>query len=219
MSNGVIAACDGACLNNPGPAGWGWVIADSQERVVRWACGPLGDATNNIAELVALKELLSELDPGTELEVRMDSRYAMDAVTKWLPKWKANGWQTASKKPVANRDIIVAIDALLARRTVKFVHVPAHQVDGDVLNALADRAASAAATSQRPASGTSADGIPEAADEIPSRRRTASRKTPASAGIAAKFPGVCRCGMKYRPGDKIIKGDDGKWGHPECAAT
>jgi ribonuclease HI len=219
MPNHVIAACDGACLNNPGPAGWGWVIADSKERVVRWACGPLGDATNNIAELSALKELLSVVDPGAELEVRMDSKYAMDAVTTWLPKWKANGWQTAGKKPVANRDLIVAIDALLAGRTVRLVHVPAHRVDGDILNAFADRAASAAATSQLSASGTSADEIPEDADEVQPRRWAVPRKSSVSAGIAAKFPGVCRCGEKFKTGDKIVKGSDGTWGHPGCGAT
>src|SRR5687768_2431436 len=104
MSYRVVAACDGACKNNPGPAGWGWVIADSDERVVRWACGPLGDATNNIAELTALRELLRAVEPDADLEVRMDSKYAINAVTTWLPGWKAKGWKTASKKPVANRD-------------------------------------------------------------------------------------------------------------------
>jgi ribonuclease HI len=80
MPNRVIAACDGACMNNPGPAGWGWVIADSGENVVRWACGPLGDATNNIAELTALRQLLSAADPDAGLQVRMDSRYAYEQV-------------------------------------------------------------------------------------------------------------------------------------------
>jgi ribonuclease HI len=26
----------------------------------------------------------------------------MDGLTKWLPRWKANGWKTADKKPVKN---------------------------------------------------------------------------------------------------------------------
>jgi len=217
MRNRVIAACDGACLNNPGPAGWGWVIADSDENVVRWACGPLGDATNNIAELTALRQLLSAVDPDAGLQVRMDSKYAIDAVTTYLPGWKANGWKTAKNKPVANRDIIVAIDTLLTGRTVEFVHVPAHQEHGDRLNALADRAASAAAISQQPAEGTSAEEIPEGADEVQPGRRPAPGKTSGPAVTTAQFAGRCRCGRGFKAGDKIAKGADGKWGHPACA--
>ncbi|MEU5988142.1 ribonuclease H [Spirillospora sp. NPDC047418] len=217
MTTRVIAACDGACKNNPGPAGWGWVIADADERVVQWACGPLGDATNNIAELAALQHLLLATDPAADLEIRMDSRYAIDAVTKWLPGWKARGWMTASKKPVANRELIEAIDGLLAGRTVEFVHVAAHQEDGDRLNALADRAANAAATSQQAAGGSTADDVPQQTDDVQPRRRSASRRTSGPSGIKAKFPGTCHCGQAFKPGDQITKGEDGKWGHPTCA--
>ncbi|QXJ25805.1 ribonuclease HI [Actinomadura graeca] len=217
MPNRLIAACDGACKNNPGPAGWGWVIADADERVVRWACGPLGDATNNVAELAALQQLLLTTDKDADLEIRMDSKYAIDAVTKWLPGWKARGWKTASKKPVANRYLIEAIDDLLTGRTVVFVHVRAHQEDGDFLNALADRAANAAATSQQAASGTSADEVPPEADDVQPRRLSAPYRVSRSAAITAKFPGICRCGEAFKPGDEIVKGVGGRWGHPACA--
>ncbi|MFC4055313.1 ribonuclease H [Actinomadura syzygii] len=217
MPNRLIAACDGACKDNPGPAGWGWVLADADERVTQWACGPPGDATNNIAELAALRQLLSATDPGADLEIRMDSMYAINAVTKWLPGWKAKGWTTASKKPVANRDLIEAVEGLLAGRTVAFVHVAAHREDGDILNALADRAANAAATSQQAVSGTSADEIPQQADSVQPRRRSTPRQAAGSSGIKAKFPGTCHCGKRIKPGDEIAQGENGKWGHPACA--
>jgi ribonuclease HI len=154
MNDRVLAACDGACKRNPGPAAWAWVIAeDEQGDPGRWAAGPLGTATNNIAELTALEELLTTVDPAAPLEVRMDSQYAMNAVTTWLPGWRKRGWKTASGSPVANRDLVVRIDALLTGRDVKFVYVPAHQVGGDPLNAFADEAASDCAVSQQAASG------------------------------------------------------------------
>lgn len=229
MTGRIPAACDGASKGNPGPAAWAWVIAGGPDGGAgRWEAGPLGATTNNVAELTALERLLSAVDAGVPLEVRMDSQYAMKAVTEWLPGWRKRGWKTSSGTPVANRDLIVAIDALLAGRDVRFLYVPAHQVGGDPLNALADQAASAAAISQRADGGALSDeqarvmsaspapgggpgaGAPAAA------RRAQPKKGPGS--LAAKFPGTCGCGRRYEAGTMIAKGPRG-WGHPECAAS
>lgn len=239
MNDRVLAACDGACKRNPGPAAWAWVIAeDANGGPGRWAAGPLGDATNNIAELTALEQLLTEVDPGTPLEVRMDSQYAMKAVTTWLPGWRKRGWKTASGTPVANRDLVVRIDALLSGRDVKFVYVPAHQTDGDPLNAFADEAASASAISQQPAGGkltreqSSRLAVPAVTEVLSKGEAAASSGAATSASakssgtqpgsgagpksIAAKYPGTCSCGRRYAAGERIAKGSSG-WGHLECA--
>ncbi|WP_326696150.1 ribonuclease HI [Streptomyces sp. NBC_01754] len=228
MEDRIIAACDGASKGNPGPAAWAWVVADAQGRPQRWEAGPLGTATNNIAELTALRELLRSTDPSVPVEVRMDSQYAMNAVTKWLPGWKRNGWKTSGGKPVANQELVVEIDGLLGGRGVSFRYVPAHQVDGDPLNALADQAASEAAVTQR-AAGTaygSAEPVPAPARATKGRaaksRATdapgtagAGRGSRAGATIRAKFAGRCHCGTPYAAKDMIAKNPHG-WGHPEC---
>ncbi|MGW0735216.1 ribonuclease H family protein [Streptomyces sp. NPDC002851] len=226
MSERMIAACDGAAKINPGPAGWAWVLADAAGTPQRWEAGPLGRNTNNVAELTALAELLEATDPAVPLEIRMDSQYAMNAVTKWIAGWKRNGWQTASKKPVANKDLVVRIDGLLEGRDVTFQHVLAHQVNGDPLNAIADAAASTAATDQEPA-GTShgATDVPRPSPETEDKpRATRSRKAPARRAprdgsgpvIKAKFPGRCgHCQSRYEAGEKIAKLAAG-WGHPTC---
>lgn len=183
----------------------------------------LGRATNNVGELTALQRLLESLAPGTAVEVRMDSQYAMKAVTQWLPAWKRNGWKTAAGKPVANRELVEQIDALLAERDVEFRYVPAHREDGDLLNAIADQAASDAATSQQ-AAGT-ALGSP--ALPVPAPARASAPRTKPAAGakkparsrggsIKAKFPGSCPCGKSYAAGDQISKLGT-RWGHPGCA--
>lgn len=222
MNERMIAACDGASKGNPGPAAWAWVVADAQGGPERWEAGPLGTATNNIAELTALQELLESTDPGAEIEVRMDSQYAMNAVTKWLPGWKRNGWKTSAGKPVANRDLVARIDALLSGRTVNFVYVPAHQVDGDPLNALADQAASEAAVAQRAAGSAHGSPLPTPAPARASGGRsggTAAKKTDGAARtggtIRARFAGRCHCGKPYAAKDMIAKNPNG-WGHPEC---
>jgi ribonuclease HI len=229
MTDRVLAACDGACKRNPGPAAWAWVIArEADGSPGRWAAGPLGSATNNIAELTALEQLLDTVEPGVPLEVRMDSQYAMNAVTVWLPGWRKKGWKTASGSPVANRDLVVRIDALLAGRDVRFVYVPAHQTGGDPLNAFADEAASACAVSQRAADGVlTADQVRTlavpAVTAVPkigggSGRTPAAKPGQGSAprSISAKFAGTCGCGRRYAAGEKIAKGPKG-WGHLECA--
>ncbi|MGY6022869.1 ribonuclease H family protein [Streptomyces spinosirectus] len=227
MRERVVAACDGASKGNPGPAGWAWVVADETETPARWEAGPLGKATNNVAELTALERLLTATDPGVPLEVRMDSQYAMKAVTTWLPGWKRNGWKTSAGKPVANQELVVRIDALLDGRSVDFRYVPAHQVDGDRLNDFADRAASQAAKAQEPAGSALGSPEPPASEDTPKsgavksggarRRPAASRQGTGSPPrtIKAKFPGRCLCGRSYGAGEPIAKNAQG-WGHPEC---
>lgn len=233
MDECIIAACDGASKGNPGPAAWAWVVADAQGRPERWEAGPLGTATNNVAELTALLELLESTDPAVPVEVRMDSQYAMNAVTKWLPGWKRNGWKTSGGKPVANRELVTRIDDRLSGRNVTFRYVPAHQVNGDPLNALVDQAASEAAVTQR-AAGT-AHGSTELPTPAPARSTKAGRSegTDGTAGkaagasrsgrstsstIRARFAGRCHCGKPYAAKDMIAKNPNG-WGHPECRAA
>ncbi|CAL9356338.1 ribonuclease H family protein [Streptomyces sp. enrichment culture] len=227
MGERVVAACDGASKGNPGPAGWAWVVADESETPDRWEAGPLGKATNNVAELTALERLLAATDPAVPLEIRMDSQYAMKAVTAWLPNWKRNGWKTAAGKPVANQDLVVRIDELLTGREVEFRYVPAHQVDGDPLNDFADRAASQAASVQEAAGSALGSPEPPAAPDAPvraPRRKPGARTgtgssrtgTGSSRTLKAKFPGRCGvCGRSYAAGEPIAKNASG-WGHPQC---
>ncbi|MFH9725293.1 ribonuclease H [Streptomyces sp. NPDC017254] len=237
MVEKIIAACDGASKGNPGPAAWAWVIGSGDGAIDRWEAGPLGRATNNVAELTALERLLEVLDPAAPVEVRMDSQYAMKAVTTWLPGWRRKGWKTSSGSPVANKDLVVRIDALLTGRDVDFVYVPAHQVDGDPLNDAADRAASHSARTQEPIG--SAAGAPLPPPEAPTRASaprarssapsgssggssagssggpSTSRTRSSGATLKARFSGRCRCGKAYDKGETIAKNSDG-WGHPTC---
>jgi ribonuclease HI len=224
VADRITAACDGASKGNPGPAGWAWVIADGSGEPDRWEAGPLGTATNNVAELTALERLLTTVEPSVPMEIRMDSQYAMKAVTTWLPGWKRNGWKNSAGKPVANQELVVRIDTLLTGRTVEFRYVAAHQVGGDRLNDFADRAASQAAIVQQPASSDLGSPPPPPAPDS-SRKPAKSSGAKASGGksaasgpprtLKAKYPGRCRCGRPYEAGEPITKNADG-WGHPDC---
>ena len=136
----ITAAADGSSLSNPGPAGWAWYIdADT------WAAGgwPLG--TNNMGELMAVLDLLRQTAVADHepLRVLCDSQYVINALTKWLPGWKARGWRKADGKPVLNRELLEAIDQALKGRRVRFEWVKGHA--GHPLNEAADARARAAA--------------------------------------------------------------------------
>lgn len=138
----LIVASDGSALGNPGPGGWGWYIDDD-----RWASGGVEHTTNNIMELHAVLDLLQSIDRDVALNVRTDSQYVIQALTEWIKGWRRRGWKTAAGKPVANQELIQAIDAELSGRDVTFTWVKGHS--GDPMNERADDLARSAATDAR----------------------------------------------------------------------
>lgn len=44
----------------------------------------------------------------------------------WMPKWKRNGWVTATGGEVKNRDLLEKIDDLRSDVKAEFVHVDGH---------------------------------------------------------------------------------------------
>jgi ribonuclease HI len=98
-------------------------------------------------ELRAVYEALRAAPRGVPLLLQTDSTYVIQVFTQWLDGWKASGWMTAAKKPVANKQAIEMIVAELQQRDVEWRHVPGHS--GHDANELADGFARAAATAIR----------------------------------------------------------------------
>ena len=94
---------DGACLGNPGPGGWGVVL--SWDGQMKELSGGQVDTTNNQMELTAVIKGLEALKRPVSLHIVTDSKYVMQGITQWMAGWKRNGWRTAAKKPVANREL------------------------------------------------------------------------------------------------------------------
>ena len=100
--------------------------------------------TNQRAELTAILRALDITPRHREVTIYTDSRYSIDCVTSWYKNWKRNGWLTATKKPVENRDLIQEIRAKMEEREglgkgSYFVWVKGH--NGDRGNVEADRLA------------------------------------------------------------------------------
>ena len=141
----VVLVTDGACLGNPGPGGWAALLRYNGAEKMLSAGEP--DTTNNRMEIMAVMEGLKTLSEKVQLRIVTDSKYVMNAfVEGWVDNWQANGWRTASKKPVKNRDLWEELIDLLERHDYEFEWVKGHAGHPD--NERVDQAARAAAEQQ-----------------------------------------------------------------------
>jgi ribonuclease HI len=139
---------DGACAGNPGPGGWAAILVhDDRERELS---GYEPATTNNRMEMQAALEGLNALSEPCQVDLWTDSQYLKNGMTDWLPRWKRNGWRTADKKPVKNVDLWQALEAAVARHTVRWHWVRGH--DGHPENERCDVLANAAIRRRGPAS-------------------------------------------------------------------
>ena len=134
---------DGSCLGNPGAGGWAAVIVDEHNHREE-IFGGEANTTNNRMELTAAIRALEKISAGDGVELFTDSSYLKNALTNgWLTKWKRNGWKTASKSPVLNKDLWLALDELISSRRVNFHWVKGHA--GHFFNERCDELARGAA--------------------------------------------------------------------------
>jgi len=140
LSDPVEIFTDGACRGNPGPGGWAALLRHGgRERVVS---GAEPDTTNNRMELRAAIEGLATLRRRSKVAVTTDSQYVRQGVTQWIAGWKRNGWRTAARQPVKNRDLWERLDELAAQHDVDWHWVKGHS--GHPENERADQEANKA---------------------------------------------------------------------------
>jgi ribonuclease HI len=96
---------DGASKGNPGPGGWGGIVA-TEEKVEELGGGEKR-TTNNRMELMAVIEALKHVRTikPESVTIYSDSAYVINGATKWVHGWKRNGWKTKEKKDVLNKDL------------------------------------------------------------------------------------------------------------------
>jgi ribonuclease HI len=115
---------DGACSGNPGPGGWGAVLAwDGHRKELK---GGAAATTNNRMELTAAIEALEALKRPSEIDFYTDSQYLRGGVTGWIRSWKKNGWKTSDRKPVKNVDLWQKLDALREKHDIVWHWVRGH---------------------------------------------------------------------------------------------
>lgn len=118
---------DGACSRNGqvgAKAGIGiWFNANHPLNL----SGPVkGNATNNNAEIeaavIAIKQAISV--GIKKLRIKTDSKLVINAMTKWIYKWKVNNWTLSRGKKVKNKAAWILLDeAIKHMEDVQFEYV------------------------------------------------------------------------------------------------
>ena len=124
MMHKVEIFTDGACKGNPGPGGWGAILRyGTKEKEIY---GSSKNTTNNIMELTAVIESLKNLKKPCELIITTDSKYVKNGITEWIHNWKKNGWRTAAKKEVKNKELWIELDSLIQIHSITWDWVKGH---------------------------------------------------------------------------------------------
>ncbi|MFG1498304.1 ribonuclease HI [Saccharospirillum sp. HFRX-1] len=124
MSDAVTLYTDGACRGNPGPGGWGVLMRSGKHE--KSLHGGERDTTNNRMELMAAIAGLESLKRRCQVDLYTDSQYVRKGITEWIHGWKRNGWKTASKQPVKNKDLWQRLDEQIGKHEVQWHWVKGH---------------------------------------------------------------------------------------------
>jgi ribonuclease HI len=130
---------DGACRGNPGPGGWGVVLR--LNHLEKELYGGESATTNNRMELTAVIRGLEALKRPSRVRVYTDSQYVQKGISEWIHSWKRNGWRTADKKEVKNKELWLELDELRRRHDIEWHWVKGHagHPENERADALANR--------------------------------------------------------------------------------
>ena len=118
---------DGSCLENPGNGGWAAIIIDDGKKTQ--IKGSKKNTTNNQMELLAPIEALKKIPKGSKVQIFTDSKYVKSGITEWIHNWKKNGWKTADKQSVKNKELWEELDLLANQFEIVWNWVKAHSTD------------------------------------------------------------------------------------------
>lgn len=149
MSNLFEVYTDGSSLGNPGPGGFG-VVVISKGKIVKEIGGFDKNTTNNRMELLGAIEALKYLNNLKDISktvIYVDSAYVLGGVTLWINNWEKNGWKTANKKDVLNKDLWLELISLNRKFSDKIIWQKVKGHSTNIYNNRADFIATNCASS------------------------------------------------------------------------
>jgi ribonuclease HI len=126
----IIVFTDGASKGNPGPGGWGVVIATPDGHVTELG-GGARLTTNNRMELTgAIRAFRHVRDTAGRVDVLTDSTYVIQGIREWIHGWRRRGWKTSTGSDVLNRELWEELSDLTTARGPR--NITWHYVRGHV---------------------------------------------------------------------------------------
>ena len=95
--------------------------------------------TNNRMELMAPIMALRKVKKVSKITIYTDSTYLKNGITTWIKNWEKNGWISANKKPVKNKDLWLTLNQLSKEKIIDWKWIKAHA--GNKYNEIADKLA------------------------------------------------------------------------------
>ena len=80
-------------------------------------------------ELLAPIQALKKIHKGSKVQIFTDSKYVKSRITEWINNWKKNGWKTANKQKVKNKELWTELDLLTNEFEISWNWVKAHSTD------------------------------------------------------------------------------------------
>lgn len=119
-----IVFTDGSSRGNPGPGGWGAIIAG--EDIVNEIGGREDITTNNRMELTAVIKSIELIPQGREISIFTDSSYVLNGSTRWIYGWQKNKWKTSKNEDVLNKDLWERLYEITRHRVIDWNLLPGH---------------------------------------------------------------------------------------------
>ena len=127
---------DGACSQNKTwKGGWGVVVLNDKNEIVRKMNGSADNTTNSRMEIQAVLEGIKSIEEPSTITIVSDSQYVCNTINIWLDGWLKNG----SSSSKANTDQWDEFLELRKKHNITAEHIRGHR--GNYYNEIADKLA------------------------------------------------------------------------------
>ena len=134
---------DGACTRNGKPdcrASWA-VLATHNPHLSCTGMVEHMRPTNQIAELTAVAKAceIAATHGLAKILIVTDSKYAAEAMNRWIDTWQETGWKDSKGKRLINQDMLATLAGWKSKLDISCLHVKGHSTDKN--NNIADQMA------------------------------------------------------------------------------
>lgn len=135
--------CDGGCsVHSTRTGAWAFAVVLDDELIAE-DFGVVEDTTNGKMEVIAMKRALFyalnylvDVSENTQIVIKSDSQYCVNAYNSWCKNWANNKWRKSNNKPVEHVEDWKVMDSI-RNPNIKVEWVKGHS--GNKFNEYVDK--------------------------------------------------------------------------------